>query len=111
MFMDFTSSESQELALYQYDKSKEYYSSQYSTRDTLYNFESLPYRGECILPHQTLQFKLMVKRGPNKKDRQLSFEYLYMPDFCYNSFMKAMQKMTTWYLKYKRLEKAMELPD
>jgi hypothetical protein len=110
MFMDFTNSEPQGLALYQHDKGKEYYSFQYSTRDTLYTFESLPYRAECILPYQTLQFKLRVKQGLNKKDQQLSFEYLYAPDSCYNIFMKAMQKMTTWYLKYKRQEKIIELP-
>ncbi|MBS1643400.1 MAG: hypothetical protein JST36_00030 [Bacteroidetes bacterium] len=110
MFIDLTSSAPQGLALYQQDKAKEYYSFQYSIRDTLYNFESLPYRAECILPYQTLGFKIRVRQSLKKKDQQLSFEYLYEPDFRYNSFMKAMQKMTTWYLKYKRLEKIIELP-
>jgi hypothetical protein len=110
MFINLTSSVPQGLALYQQDKTKEYYSFHYSMKDTLYTFESLPYRAECILPYQTLEFTIKVRQALKKKDQQLSFEYLYEPDFCYNSFMKAMQKMTTWYLKYKRLEKIIELP-
>lgn len=110
MFIDLTSSATQELALYQQTKAKEYYSFKYSMRDTLYTFESLPYRAECILPYQTLEFKIRVRQALKKRDQQLSFEYLYEPDFCYNSFMKAMQKMTTWYLKFERLEKIIELP-
>lgn len=109
MFMNLTSSEPQGLALYQQSKSKEYYSLHYSVSDTAYNFESVPYRAECILPHQTLGFKIQVYRSVNEKVRQLSFDYLYISDFCYKNLMKDMQKMTTWYLKYKPKEKIMEL--
>src|SRR5688572_26002918 len=50
MFMNLTSSEPQVLALFQQSKSKEYYSLHYSISDTIYNFESVPYKAECILP-------------------------------------------------------------
>ena len=110
MFINLTSSAPQGLAVYQRDNAKAYYSFHYSMRDTLYSFESLPYRAECILPYQTLEFKIRVKQALNKKDQEVSFEYLYAPDFCYNGFMKAMQQMTTWYLKFKLLHKIIELP-
>jgi hypothetical protein len=110
MFINLTSSLPQGLALYQQDEYKEYYSFHYSMRDTLYTFETLPYRAEGILPYQTLEFKVKVRRPLNKKYQQLSFEYLYAPDFCYSSFVKAMQQMTTWYLKFKRLKKTVDLP-
>jgi hypothetical protein len=110
MFINLTSSVPQGLALYQQGKTEEYYSFHYSMKDTLYTFESLPYRAECILPYQTLEFKIRVRQALNKKNQQLSFEYLYAPDFCYSNFMKAMQQMTTWYLKFKRQEKIIELP-
>lgn len=109
MFISLTNSKPQGLALYQQSKSKEYYSLHYSFSDTLYNFESLPYRGACILPYQTLSFNVMIAPVTGAKARQLSLEYLYIPDFCYKEFMKDMQQMTTWYLKYKRIEKIMEL--
>jgi hypothetical protein len=78
--------------------------------NTQYTFETLPYRAEGILPYQTLESKVKVRRPLDKKYQQLSFEYLYEPDFCYSSFVKAMQQMTTWYLKFKRVKKTVDLP-
>lgn len=99
------------LGLYRKTKSEEYYSLHYSEQDTLYNFESLPYRAECVLPYRSLSFKIRVPYGGSKMKQQFDFEYLYMADFCYKEFVKSMQKMTTWYLKYSRIEKAVQLPD
>jgi hypothetical protein len=109
MFMNLKSSQSQGLPLHFQRTAQRFYSLGYSFRDTAFEFESTPYRGECILPYQSLQFKVMIVPG-NEMGKQLSFEYLYVPDFCYKDFMKDMQQMTTWYLKYKRNEKKIELP-
>jgi hypothetical protein len=109
MYVNLTSSKPQYLALYQQSKSKEYYSLHYSVSDTEYNYESLPYITECILPHQTLGFKIRINRAFNEKLIQLSFDYLYLPDFCYNNLLREMKEITTWYLKYKPKEKTLEL--
>lgn len=109
MFMNLKSSEPQGLPLHFQRTLPRFYSLGYSFRDTAFEFESTPYRGEFILPYQSLHFKVKIVPG-NEMGKQLSFEYLYVPDFCYKDFMKDMQQMTTWYRKYKRKEKRMELP-
>jgi hypothetical protein len=110
IFLNLTSNKPQGIAVYQQGKSKVQYSLRYSLSDTAYNFESVPYRAECILPYQTLSFKIIIADTLNEKTKYLNFEYLYTPDFCYKNFMKDMRKMTSWYIKYRRLEKTLELP-
>jgi hypothetical protein len=110
MFMNLKSTMPHGLPLHFQRNSPRFYSLSYSFRDTTFQLESTPYRGECIFPYQSLQFEVIIVPG-NEMGKQLRFEYLYVPDFCYNAFMKNMQQMTTWYLKYKRKEKIIELPE
>ncbi len=44
------------------------------------------------------------------KIKTFGFEYLYLDDLCYKEFVKGSNKMGSWYRKYERLAKVLELP-
>ena len=109
LFIDLTTGAPQGVALYQKTEYQNSYSLHYSFKDTLYDFDPIPYKGEWLLPYQTLQFKIRIAPVEGKQ-KYLSFECFYLNDFCYRDLMKEMRHVGLWYTKYNRVEKRIELP-
>jgi hypothetical protein len=82
----------------------------YSAADTGYNFEVTPYLGELILPGQKMSFKIKFLFSERKIPAQVRFQYIYLIDLDYRKLMMEMRKVGTWYNKYNRLEKLIEIP-
>jgi hypothetical protein len=112
IFLDLTSKRLMGLPLDEYQRvdTSDLFSLEFTYRDTLNTFESTVYRGECILPYQTLNFKVMVTDPPKGRVQKFSFEYFYTSDLCYRQFMQEMKMVGFWYRKYQRLRSATPLP-
>jgi hypothetical protein len=105
--------QAQRLALFNKNESSELYSLIYVAKDTLIDYEGPNdnYNGEIILPHQYIEFSLLIPSGSDKK-KYLQFDYLYLTDLCYNSFEKEIFKDAThWHRKYTKYKKMVELAE
>jgi hypothetical protein len=103
----------QRLALFNKDWPSDLYNLTYVARDTLNDYEGTndSYNGEIILPHQHIEFSLLVPLRSGKK-KSLQFDYLYLPDLCYSSFVKEIFKdATKWHRNYRKFKKVVELAE
>lgn len=101
----------QRLALQKSDKGVDVFSLHYVAEDTLIDYEmSNPnYNAEPILPHQEIRFQLLIP--VSEHDKMITFEYLVLPEFCYESFEAAIfRNATTWYGGYKKMSLSFALP-
>jgi hypothetical protein len=99
------------LALSTKDTPAELFSLLYTTRDTLNDYENTNsnFNGEPILPRQKIEFDLFIPKG-STKERYLKFDYLYVPDFCYEDFKKKIFKnASTWHEKYRKISNQITL--
>ncbi len=110
IFMNLTTDIPQGLALYIKSKEKEEYSLHRSFEDTTYDAEAMPRKGECVLPHQTLNFKVKILKAANDTPEYLTIQYFYLADLCYESLKTEMKnKVGSWYYKYNRLKKSIKI--
>ena len=110
MFMSLTSVQPQVLSVFEKNMDFDDFSFQYSVGDTSYTFEVMPYIGELILPYQQLSFKIKLLWSDGRKPGRLRFEYIYLNDLSYRKFQEEMKQVASWYNKYTRMEKFIDLP-
>ena len=110
IFIDLTADTPQGLAVYIKGRNKEEYSLHRSFEDTTYDAEAMPRKGECILPHQTLNFKIQILKSRDDRSKYLTVSYFYLTDMCYKDLKKEMKdKVGNWYYKYNRLKQSVKL--
>jgi hypothetical protein len=110
IFVNLTADIPQGLALYIKSKDEEEYSLHRSFEDTTYDAEAMPRKGECILPRQTLNFKIKILQPTNNISKYLTVQYFYLTELCYKDFIKEMKnKVGSWYYKYNRLQKSVKI--
>jgi hypothetical protein len=105
-----TESQPQVLAMPDKNPDNDDFSLQYSADDTGRAYEVEPYLGEVVLPGQSLVFKVQPLFSDPQKPARLSFEYIYLNDFCYGRFLDEMKKVGSWYKKYSRSEAVVKIP-
>lgn len=110
MFIDLASSQPKGLPVNDQKLGKVRYSLDQSFRDTLLDAASFPYRGELILPYQSLTFRILLPKVDADRTNLFDFKYIYLKDIQYRQFMREMQKLTSWYRKYEIFEQTLELP-
>lgn len=109
ILMDLTADTAQGLALYIKNKDKQEYSLHMTFDDTTYIAEAMPRKGEFVLPHQSLHFKIKILKPINDIQKYLTVQYFYLTDLCYIDFKKVMKdKVGSWYFKYNRLKKSIK---
>jgi len=109
----FNTGAAQRLALFTNNDPSELYSLTYVARDTLIDYEGPNdnYNAEIILPHQYIEFSLLVPLRTSKK-KSLQFDYLYLPDLCYTSFVQQIfNDATKWHRNYRKYRKVVELKE
>src|SRR6187399_1043844 len=87
----------QKLAVVGDEKGVEKYSLHFAAQDTLtqLDFENPTYDAEPILPHHEIRFKISIPASVRKKS--LMFEYVILPEFCYERFKQAISiSAETW---------------
>jgi hypothetical protein len=111
LFVSLTLDAPQVFAPYGANSDFDDFTLEYSAIDTAHNFEVTPYIGELILPGQKLSFKIELLFSNKKKLGRLRFKYIYLNDLEYRKFMLEMRKVGSWYYKYTRHEKSVDLPN
>jgi hypothetical protein len=110
IFMNLTADTTQGIALYFKNKEKQEYSLHRAFEDTTYIAEAIPQKGEVILPHHTLYFKIKILKTANDILKYLTIQYFYLTDLCYEDFKREMKnKVGSWYYKYNRLKKSVKI--
>lgn len=100
-FINLNSSEPQGLALYKINREKGEYSMGWSFEDTTYSSWGTPKKGELLLPHQNIKFKILILKSSGIQNYIL-VDYFNVSDFCYTEFIKQMtDNPSRWYSKFK----------
>ena len=110
IFIDLTTDVPKGLPLYSKSKEREEFILSRSFDDTTYDAEAAPRKGEFILPHQTLNFRVKILKPTNLTPKYLTMQYFYLINFCYNDLKIAMKdNVGSWYYKYARFKKSVKL--
>jgi hypothetical protein len=108
-FISLTADNPQVLALNGHNPNYDIFNLGYSALDTGYDYEVARYIGELILPGQKMSFKIKLLFSERKIPAQVRFQYIYLIDLDYRKFISEMRKVGTWYNKYNRLTKLIEV--
>ena|SRR5581483_5841727 len=109
VFINLNAQLPQSIVPYSTNKTQEYFGLSYSAEDTAMILERTLYDGEILMPHQIVNFKLLIPQ--TDKAKMLYFEFISFEDFCYKKLKEDMKRTATWYNIYTRSKVDVKLPN